>query len=245
MSMAVPQLHLERVELQNNKAVAFGGAVRASGGLVAKIANVTITGITSNSGSISMRDMGDVSVANIDFHHNTANEKCGLSQTCGHLADQWCILGALEVEGASSVELTDLTFRLNTARHHGGALCISEADKARIGSTIFKNNEAGVDGGAVLLHGNKQTHFRQVQFLKNQGNLQGGAIKGGDTTPATHLCDFVITRGVEVKALLIEDTRFERNEAQLRGGAVYMEKSSLEIQVGTRFQFSQVSCVHS
>ena len=41
-----------------------------------------------------------------------------------------------------------------------------------------------------------------------------------------------------MKSLLITFSNFKKNEAQLRGGAIYLENSSLDIEVNTHFTAS-------
>ena len=48
----------------------------------------------------------------------------------------------------------------------------------------------------------------------------------------------LLIEGKGVKSLLIIFSILERNEAQLRGGAIYLENSSLDIEVNTRFTAS-------
>lgn len=139
--------------------------------------------------------------------------------------------GAVFIELAHSLLIRNCTFVSNTATEQGGAIRtdspISETDLQR---SRFRGNSAE-SGGAV--HSRSNIAVEHCVFENNEAELNGGAVDFADGSREAVLIGstFVRNRAVVGGALHFakafsreraEECIFDRNRAELYGGAVYM-----------------------
>lgn len=99
----------------------------------------------------------------------------------------------------------------NKADALGGAIYIRDSPNVTIEKVIFKENLANVTGGAIYATATEESTLLNIIssfFKKNHAVMSGGAI---------HLS------GTNLKSIIQNDTKFENNISDGRGGALSLE----------------------
>ncbi|MBQ9776213.1 MAG: DUF4347 domain-containing protein [Lentisphaeria bacterium] len=119
--------------------------------------------------------------------------------------------GAISVNGASQVTISNSYFNGNKAVN-GGAVSLETAGSATITNTTFYNNNAE-NGGAIYME-TGTLNISNSTFYQNSATYNGGAISMFDTAAGNSS---------------IIDTTFAANTAEGDGGAIYNDKGALTI----------------
>ena len=156
--------------------------------------------------------------------------------------------GSISSHGVLTI--IDCKFINNTAAEHGGAIYLDHSTKSTIENCEFNGNVAGLNGGAIDWHYGS-THGKVISstFTNNTAKRSGGAIhwSGHDgTIRDANFTDNVatgdvisdiggITGGGDGGAVLwvgsngtVDNCRFIHNEANQRGGAIFLHGNITE-----------------
>ena len=125
----------------------------------------------------------------------------------------------VEIVNAGLVTVRDCLIRDNNANDFGGGGIGGANYDLLVEDSVFQENNA-IRGGAILLRDNSNMVIRNSQFIENSVNTDGGAI-------------FYETNANRV--LLIEDSVFEGNICNDRGGAILMRDAGQAMITNTRF----------
>ena len=146
-------------------------------------------------------------------------------------------------------------FRGNTAGNVGGAIYIDDESVITINNTLFETNQA-VNGGAIYIDGST-LNLDNVKFLTNSANRGGAIFVGTTTTSAADEITLNINntvfesnnasdgaaiylRNADFETNHISGSTFKGNKATTRGGAVFVENSSLTIE-NSRFEGNEAA----
>ena len=145
--------------------------------------------------------------------------------------------GGVLYEIYSNVIIKHSTFYNNTSSKNGGVMAGSLAESSSnvtIGNSAFLGNRAGTNGGVVLASNNHLT-ISNTNFSLNSAAASGGVLLGqlGSiitiersivTYNSAHTGNFYIDQSI----IKINASTFESNNADFRGGFLYLSHSNLE-----------------
>ncbi|WP_193213649.1 right-handed parallel beta-helix repeat-containing protein [Luteolibacter marinus] len=127
---------------------------------------------------------------------------------------------AMDIGGASSMLVTDSSFRDNTVTSNGGALYIYGAEaKPVFRNCVFTGSVAPINGGAVHLITACAPSFERCAFRGNWANNVGGAIFNSFNSRP-----------------VVSDSVFSGNATNNVGGAVFSSRTSDILIRGCTFQ---------
>lgn len=217
---ARPRLH--RNHFENNGASIEGAGIMVTGAAALEVDACTFVGNHSRlyGGSVVAYESGDV-----------VFEGCRFEDTWAHNG------GAVSVESASSLTLTDCRFERCSGRGYGGALRLFSTPDVTLTRTDFVDNHCDLVGGAIVTSRGVQAIYEQCRFTNNEAII-GGAVSAYDFAIfELRACSFVGNRAnaadwggygsaleLRMLGLSILDSVFASNVATGdEGGAIRLE----------------------
>ena len=225
ITVANSTVSLADVELTDNAAERFGGAIFAGTSNVAinNGENVAISGNEAQYGGAIYNSKGNLNVVSGVFTENSAAVSGGAiySGTQATIAAVFTNNEAGEDGGAiyagGSLSVDDSTFSENAATAAGGAVYATKGAVTITGST-FEKNESTTGGGAIRFAKSTTATIEDTTFSENNAGGVGGAIAASATT-----------------SLTINGGEFSGNGAQNSGGAVYATSVATFASVGANY----------
>ena len=200
------------VELTNNEAERFGGAIFAgtSNVTINNGDGIAISGNAAQYGGAIYASKGTVNVESGAFSNNTATYSGGAIYSGGALTVSGSFTGNESGENGGAInandDLTaaDATFENNVATGAGGAIFATKGDVSVSDSAFTGNSSTSSGGGAVRLAKVGAATFENATFTSNESAVAGGAINASATT-----------------SLTLDGGTFTGNSATNSGGAIY------------------------
>ena len=234
----------------NNRAVGGpGGAIHSihTSGVVT-ISDSTFTGNTTNSDAGAVYTTGDMNITRSTFDGNSAP-----STTVGNAG------GAISSR-ANALNITDVTFKNNSAGSYGGAVAVRSGTTTINGNTSFTNNTSGNGGGAIS-NGDSFGWGTVSTLVVNSGATFSGNTAKGGTDPISgggaignYNSNLTVNNGVSFSgnssassggAIYIHNQRggsanilganFDKNTATQNGGAINVQYGDLTVGSGSSF----------
>ena len=192
----VENININHYIFTNNYAGEAGGAIYANSGSN----NFTVNNCKFEGNNVTSQTSGHGGAIDVDSENNTIKNS---NFTNNNAYDG----GAIHVDGAGHINITNVTFDKNGAYHDGGAVNLVSSG-VRLNDTRFYNNTATNNGGAVYVGGTGTTNVVfDSDFEENKAGNRGGAI------------DWLAQKGE------IKNSNFTLNTAG-DGGALYLNGAS-------------------
>ena len=151
--------------------------------------------------------------------------------------------GAINAYSTSSFTFTGVTnFKQNSATVYGGAInAFSTISISFTGVSNFKQNSATKYGGAIIIKSNSVLNISGTSNFDSNYAIQGGAICSLDTTKLTfdgtisfnnngHNTEYgggMYLNTDSTFSILLNTTMYWKNNRATRGGAIYVDDSSI------------------
>ena len=198
-------------ETYASEGIAFGGAISHNRGSL----TINVSTFTANNSTVAgaIFSTGPLTVKDSLFEQNTATMAAGAMGFFGH--------------GEEITELTNVTFKENTAGA-AGALALGAEVDVRVAGSNFEKNKAtattGGDGGAI----SSRNFVGEIEggdpdFSKAYLSITGSTFAGNSATNMGGAIDnyfYKSSNDNSSDAVYINDTKFDSNSAKL-GGAIY------------------------
>ena len=179
-----------------------GAAFLISGSDVV-LKDLVITGAVDKNGAVKYDAAnGTLTVTNCVFTENSNNSH---NKGGG---------GALNINSAANVTVTDSVFDSNTASTYGAAIYAESSTTLTVDGCEFIDNTASKDGGAIYTKSSSTTLSVTDSIFYDNHAMNGGSIYAAQATTLT-----------------IAGSEFENNSASVDGGAVYVSNYSSRVSV--------------
>ncbi len=177
--------------IQNASGTDQGSAIWAWGALNLDKVTFSNCSATESGGAVFVETMNNTAAANVTG--------------CRFVGNNALYGGALYIEGAEKVDVSDTTFDSNTVSIYGGAISYHNAKDVTMRNSTFTNNDATNGGGAVFASEDVDIKINNCVFNRNGNKVQqfGGAI--------------FAYNDVDLK---VEGCSFNSNEVATCGGAI-------------------------
>ena len=214
-----------------------GGAIELTDGSTATLLDVEFSDNTAHraGGALRVYDSSEATCTNCEFDSNNADRGGAVDVSVdATFADNGGVYtdneatdqdgGAIRVTEDGELTLTTSTFEGNEAEQAGGALYLYQpGDTTMVVGSSFQNNVAGSgDGGAVLADLGAALTVSSSTFEDNSTTLGSGGAIAFDP----------VTSGY---SLTVSETRFEANDAEDDGGALYAKGADAVTIEDSRF----------
>lgn len=207
--------------IELNDVIATENTAKSGGVLYVSGAKVTVNGSTfgsSDKGNSATKG-GAAYVASGSLTVDDGTEMCGNAASTG---------GAIYAEGGQTTIEGGAILSDNTATT-GGAIYAVDAAKITIMSASVKNNSSSGSGGAIAIEGSTLIIGEGAVFTDNTSEKFGGAIYIGDFEKDPESATDPAAEKITVKATVNMSGASFNGNSSLRGGAIYVIRSSYSV----------------
>ncbi len=256
-----PNLKLDTVEFNGNKAGTNGGAIQAESGAVIDITGAVFTANTALSGGAVYLASGKATIKNSNFERNSTTASAGAIRTEANKdiiltlsnntfkGNQAGTNGGAVNHNGGKLNLTDCIFKDNstTGGTGGGALAVNDGSEATLTWTKTDSEEIGFSGnsapnGGAMYCNNATVTIDGYSMDGNTSKTDGGALHLGATAKvgiqnAKMSNNTAGSKGGAISTsssnLKVTDCVFMSNSSSSHGGAIYMANGTLNLNSTT------------
>ncbi len=214
-------------------------------------------GYAKNGGAVNIHDGSTATLKNIEFAGNKASTDGGAIFSRGYFNMDNCIIhdsmaddtgGAIFTDDDAWFDINNSTITQNEAKNDGGAFNLHLKQESSIrNSTISGNKSNTEDGGAISLDANKKVlSIYDTLISDNESDDTGGAIEVEDGSIKLYGATFRNNHSGKGGAIYFNgggsdileiceyenDTVFEDNQGRNKGGAIYVDDSTVTLNRG-------------